>query len=88
MSMFVFSPVDWIGLDLYRAPEIRQNQNNPDSSKLDPDFLVIGYGAKAPLTAKAVISVAGAATMFGYLSTRAWGRPAQQAEDCEASSGA
>ena len=44
-----FPPVYWIRLDSYRAPEIRQNQRNPDSSQLDPDCRVIGYGAKAPL---------------------------------------
>ncbi|MBR1607874.1 MAG: hypothetical protein IJ664_09180, partial [Clostridia bacterium] len=47
-----------------------------------------GYGAKAPLTAKAVISGAGVASKFGKQRTQVWGRSAQQAEDCEASSGA
>ena len=78
-------PVDWIGLDLSCAPEIRQNQKNPASSKLDPDFLVIGYGAKAPLRlASQPHFWSGAARKFGKERTRGWGRSAQQAEDCEA----
>ena len=47
-------------------------------------FCLCGYGAKAPLTANAVISVAGVASKSGKQHTRVWGRPAQQAEDCEA----
>ena len=35
----------------------------------------------AALTAKAVISGAGAASMFGKQRTQVWGRPAQQAEN-------
>ena len=47
-------------------------------------FCLCGYGAKAPLTAKAVISGAGVARKFGKQRKRVWGRSAQQAEDCEA----
>jgi len=44
-------------------------------------FCLCGYAANAALTAKAVISGAGAASMFGKQRTQVWGRPAQQAEN-------
>ena len=47
-------------------------------------FCLCGYAAGAALTAKAVISGAGTASMFGYETMQVWGRPAAKAEDCEA----
>ena len=44
-------------------------------------FPYCGYGAKAPLTAKAVISGAGVASKFGKRHAQVWGRSAQQAEN-------
>ena len=48
-------------------------------------FCLCGYGAKAPLRlASQPHFWSGAARKFGKERTRGWGRPAQQAEDCEA----
>ena len=75
---------------LDRAWVVACSRNTPQMKKcwiqasLIQHFPYCGYGAKAPLTANAVISVAGAASKFGKRHTRVWGRPAQQAEDCAA----
>ena len=80
-----FPPAYWIGLDLYRAPEIRRNtKDDRKRASSIRSLLLMRLCCFATLTAKAVISVAEAASMFGYETTRVWGRSAQQAEDCEA----
>ena len=69
-----FPPVNWIGFDLYRAPEIRRNtKDDRKRASSIRSLLLMRLCCFAALTAKAVISVAGTATMFGYETTRVWG---------------